>query len=371
MTPLSLYIHIPFCATRCGYCDFNTYTATELGESVQRDTFHRLLIDEIRLAQARLGDREIATVFIGGGTPTLMGSAPLVELLGAVRDNFPLRDRAEITTEANPETVDEAVLLRLLEAGFTRISLGMQSSSSNVLSVLDRTHTPGRGPAAARAAVDVGFRHVNLDLIYGTPGESDDDVRRSVDDALASGIDHLSAYSLIVEEGTPLARRIARGEIPAPDDDVAARRYELIDDLLSSAGMPWYEVSNWAIPGGECAHNLAYWQDADWWGVGPGAHSHVGGRRWWNHKHPARYAADISVGKEPLAGEESLTDEQRTVERIMLGIRLRQGLPLDQVAPSVVDDLKGRGLVELEGGRVVLTRQGRLLGDAVARDLIG
>ena len=289
---MGLYLHVPFCSSRCGYCDFNTYTATELGDDVRRDDFHAVLAQEVRLAAATLGDdaRPVDTVFVGGGTPTLLGATGLVALLDAVRSEFGLAPGAEVTTEANPDSVDAPLLDALLAGGYTRLSLGMQSSAASVLRVLDRTHTPGASVAAARAAADAGFAHVNLDLIYGTPGESDDDLRRSVADALSAGVDHVSAYSLIVEDGTPLARRVRRGELPMPDDDVAAARYAIVDDLLTGAGMPWYEVSNWARPGGECRHNLGYWHDDDWWGVGPGAHSHVGGERWWNVKHPRTYA---------------------------------------------------------------------------------
>lgn len=376
MTPLSVYVHIPFCASRCGYCDFNTYTATELGDAVQQRTFHRVLIDEVAIAKRHLGadaaDRQVETVFFGGGTPTILEPQALTEILVAVRDQFGLADNAEVTTEANPETVDPRYLEQLREGGFTRISLGMQSTAPQVLKTLDRVHSPGRGIAAAKEAKAAGFDHVNLDLIYGTPGESDDDLRRSIDDALSAGIDHLSAYALVVEDGTPLARRVRRGEMPLPDDDIAAHRYEILDDMLEQAGLRWYEVSNWARPHGECRHNLAYWRNHDWWGIGPGAHSHVDGVRWWNHKHPATYAQSVAAGERPAAGEERLGDAERELERVMLGIRLREGLDSSGLDPHVVSDLVDRGLLEpgdLAGGRAVLTRAGRLLGDDVVRSL--
>lgn len=370
---LGLYIHVPFCASRCGYCDFNTYTATELGDTVRRDTFHDSLIDEVRLARRMLesDDRAVSTVFVGGGTPTLLGADALTTILAAVRQEFGLAPDAEVTTEANPDSVDRAMLERLREGGFTRVSLGMQSSSPTVLRVLERTHTPGASVAAARAAREVGFEHVNLDLIYGTPGETDDDLRRSLDDVLDSGVDHVSAYSLIVEEGTPLARRVRRGEIATPDDDVAAERYVIVDEALASAGMDWYEVSNWARPGGECRHNLGYWRDADWWGVGPGAHSHVDGRRWWNVKHPRTYAERLSTGRAPEEGGEVLTEDQRAMERIMLGLRLAEGLPIEDIDGDL--SAVGEGLLDeaaLTRGRVVLTRRGRLLADSVIRLLV-
>lgn len=371
---LGMYVHVPFCSSRCGYCDFNTYTATELGDSVRRDTFHEVLIDEVRLARESLGDdaRPVSTVFVGGGTPTLLGADGLVGVLAAIRDAFGLAAGAEVTTEANPDSVDAAMLEALLAGGFTRVSLGMQSSSSAVLRILDRTHTPGASVAMAQLAREVGFSHVNLDLIYGTPGETDDDLRRSLDDALSAGVDHVSAYALIVEDGTPMARRIRRGEMPMPDDDVAAERYEMVDDMLAGAGLEWYEVSNWARAGGECRHNLGYWRGDDWWGLGPGAHSHVAGRRWWNVKHPLPYAERVLAHESPQDGSERLTAEQARMERVMLGVRLRDGLPVDGL--DVPEHLRTHGWVDgaaLDSGRIVLTRSGRLMADAVVRDLLG
>lgn len=378
--PLSIYVHVPFCASRCGYCDFNTYTATELGNEVERDTFHRVLIDEVRMAAAELRGRHadarrpVQTVFFGGGTPTLIGAPALVEVLDAIRDEFDLLPDAEITTEANPDSVDIAALSELLTGGFTRLSLGMQSTASHVLKVLDRTHTPGRSVAMARAAREVGFAHLNLDLIYGTPGESDDDLKGSLDAVLEAGVDHVSAYALIVEDGTPLARRIARGELPMPDDDIAAGRYELIDDVLTAAGLDWYEVSNWSRPDGDCRHNIAYWQGDDWWGIGPGAHSHVDGVRWWNAKHPRTYAQALGAGQPPRVGIEHLTEAERRTERIMLALRMRSGLSAAQIGDvAVLERLAERELIEpneLALGRVVLTRRGRLLADAVVRELL-
>lgn len=375
---LGVYLHVPFCASRCGYCDFNTYTATELGESVRRDTFHEVLAAEVRYAADTLGDprRPVDTVFVGGGTPTLLGAPALVSLLDVVREEFGLAPGAEVTTEANPDSVDERMLADLRAGGYTRISFGMQSTSSSVLRILDRTHTPGASLEAARAAARVGFEHLNLDLIYGTPGESDDDLRRSVEDAIAAGVDHVSAYSLIVEDGTPLARRVRRGELPAPDDDVAAARYGIVDRLLTEAGMAWYEVSNWARPGGECRHNLGYWHDDDWWGIGPGAHSHRAGERWWNVKHPRTYADRLAAGQSPAEDREVLTADQRSMERVMLGMRLAEGLALAELD----DQGRARAAIEaqeglldeeaLVSGRLVLTDAGRLLADAVIRRLV-
>jgi len=371
---LSLYVHVPFCSSRCGYCDFNTYTATELGSEVRRDSFHEVLAAEVRIAAERLATtQQVSTVFVGGGTPTLLGSAGLNFVLDEIRRSFGLVDGAEVTTEANPDSVDQQMLDELRTGGFTRMSFGMQSAAPRVLQVLERTHTPGASVQAAKWANEVGFEHVNLDLIYGTPGESDDDLKSSVDAALSAGIDHLSAYALIVEDGTALSRRIARGELPAPDDDVCADRYELIDEYLTAAGMPWYEVSNWAKPGGQCQHNLAYWRSQQWWGVGPGAHSHVNGRRWWNIKHPAPYAERVRMHEAPIADDEVLTSEDLRTEQVMLGVRLAEGMSADSFGSVVLERLASRGLIDEAAngaGQVLLTLQGRLLADAVVRELL-
>jgi len=277
--PFGLYIHVPFCATRCGYCDFNTYTPAELGGATPAGWLAALRT-ELALAAARLGTAPpVATIFVGGGTPSLLGAAGLAEVLDAIREHFVLARDAEVTTEANPESTSPAFFDGLRAAGYTRVSLGMQSTAPHVLATLDRVHSPGRALEAAQEARRAGFEHVNIDLIYGTPGESDDDLARSADAAIAAGVDHVSAYALIVEDGTALARKVRRRELPAPDDDVLARRYELLDQRLGAAGLSWYEVSNWARPGGECRHNLGYWAGGQWWGAGPGAHGYVAGTR--------------------------------------------------------------------------------------------
>ncbi len=332
---LSLYLHVPFCATRCGYCDFNTYTADELAGSASPSSWFAAAAAEIDLAARTLGrtgvDRPVATVFVGGGTPSLLG-ASLPGLLDAVRERFTLAAGAELTTEANPESTDPALLDALLAAGFTRLSLGMQSTSPAVLRVLDRTHTPGRALEVVGWARAAGFAHVNLDLIYGTPGETDDEFAASLAAAAGSGADHVSAYSLIVEPGTRLARRVRSGELPMPDDDVLADRYLMAETALARAGFAWYEVSNWArAADARCRHNLAYWTGGDWWGVGPGAHSHVGGVRWWNVKHPARYAAALGAGRSPGHAREVLGEPTRRLERVLLGLRLADGIPLAEL----------------------------------------
>ncbi|MFJ4875379.1 radical SAM family heme chaperone HemW [Streptomyces sp. NPDC088745] len=381
--PLGFYLHVPYCATRCGYCDFNTYTATELrgsgGALASRDNYAATLTEEVRLARKVLSDdpRPVRTVFVGGGTPTLLPAADLVTMLGAIREEFGLADDCEVTTEANPESVNPAYLAELREGGFNRVSFGMQSARQHVLRILDRTHTPGRPEACVAEARAAGFDHVNLDLIYGTPGESDADWQASLDAAIGAGPDHVSAYALIVEEGTQLARRIRRGEVPMTDDDVHADRYLMTERALAAAGYSWYEVSNWATSrAGRCLHNELYWRGADWWGAGPGAHSHVGGVRWWNVKHPGAYAQALGDGKSPGAGREVLSDEDRRVERILLELRLVEGCELSLLKPAglaAAEKAVRDGLLDdgpYTEGRAVLTLRGRLLADAVVRDLV-
>lgn len=376
------YVHVPFCTVRCGYCDFNTYTAEELGgglvRGASRATYAEAAVAEVRRARQVLGARDlpVATVFFGGGTPTLIDPADLTSVVAAIDAEFGLAPDAEVTTEANPDSVDLAALARLRDGGFTRVSFGMQSAVPHVLGVLDRTHDPLRVPEVVAWAREAGFDQVSLDLIYGTPGESVADWERSLDAALACRPDHVSAYSLIVEEGTALARRVRRGEVPRPDEDDLADKYLVADQRLEAAGLGWYELSNWArdFPDDEaarCRHNLAYWTGGDWWGVGPGAHSHVAGTRWWNVKHPAAYAERLAVGRSPAQDHEVLDDETRRVERVLLETRLRSGLPravLDDA--SRADPVVERGLADLLGDRLVLTVRGRLLADAVVRDLL-
>ena len=377
--PFSVYIHVPYCATRCGYCDFNTYTASELGGGASQASYARDAITELKLARGVLGDVDlpVQTVFFGGGTPTLLPVADLAAMLAAVRELFGLARDAEVTTEANPESVDAGSLSELREAGFTRVSFGMQSVRPHVLAVLDRVHTPGTPAKRVTEARAAGFEHVSLDLIYGTPGESDVDWRASLDAAIEAEPDHISAYSLIVEDGTRLAGRVARGELPRPDDDVLADRYLIADEMLAAAGFRWYEVSNWSKPGGECRHNLAYWRSADWWGVGPGAHSHVGGVRWWNVKHPAAYAARVSAGLSPGQARECLDAATQRIERVLLQLRLAEGLDLVELDDSgrvaALAEVAS-GLIDataFERGRAVLSREGRLLADGVVRRVLG
>ncbi|WP_314101456.1 radical SAM family heme chaperone HemW [uncultured Frigoribacterium sp.] len=375
-----VYLHVPFCRVRCGYCDFNTYTGDEL-RGARRDDYAQEAVDEVRLAGrvlegAGLPPRPVSTVFFGGGTPTMLPHSDLAAMLSSVVDTWGLVDGAEVTTEANPDSVDAEYLLALAAAGFTRVSFGMQSAVPSVLATLERTHDPERVPLVVQWARDAGL-DVSLDLIYGTPGETLDDWSRSLDVALEQQPDHLSAYSLIVEDGTKLARQIRRGEVAQPDDDTAADMYELADDRLAAAGYGWYEVSNWARDEQHRSrHNLSYWQGHDWWGVGPGAHSHVGGVRWWNVKHPAAYGQRMAAGESPGAGRETLDAETRRVERVLLAVRMREGLPTSDLDPegrAAVAGLIADGWVEGRealAGRVVLTRTGRLMADAVVRRLL-
>ncbi|MDQ0734936.1 radical SAM family heme chaperone HemW [Arthrobacter agilis] len=376
-----LYVHIPFCAVRCGYCDFNTYTATELGGGASQDAYAGSVLAEIELGARVLETsgvpaRPLSTVFFGGGTPTLLPAEDLASILRAARATWGLAPDAEVTTEANPDSVTPESLRTLREAGFTRVSFGMQSAVPHVLAVLDRTHAPERVPQAVQWARDAGLA-VSLDLIYGTPGESLEDWRTTLATALSYGPDHISAYALIIEDGTRLASRIRRGQVPPIDDDDHADKYALAEEMLTAAGLHWYEVSNWArTPADECRHNLAYWRGSDWWGAGPGAHSHVGGTRWWNVKHPRPYADALGAGRSPAAGREVLSAEDRYVEDVMLRVRLREGLSTQSLTATgrrAVAGLIADGLVDPAAafaGRLVLTFNGRLLADAVVRRLL-
>ncbi len=376
--PFGVYVHVPFCSVRCGYCDFNTYTADELGDGATRESYADTAIAEIELAARTVvhsgGLPVVETVFFGGGTPTQLPSADLVRMLDALRSTFGLDPEAEVTTEANPDSVTPDSLAELRDGGFTRISFGVQSAVPHVLATLDRTHDPARVPEAVRWAREAGFGQVSVDLIYGTPGESIDDWAASLDHALGLEPDHVSAYALIVEPGTALARRVARGEIAPPDDDTMADMYLMADEVLTSAGFGWYELSNWARDdAARCRHNLLYWHSADWLGIGPGAHSHIGGVRWWNVKHPAAYARRLTAGESPMQDHEVLDASTSVMERVMLEARLREGLPLGilEDGRAAVPSLAERGLVKVAGDHLVLTREGRLLADAVVRDLTG
>ena len=380
MRTLSAYVHIPFCASRCGYCDFNTYTAAELqrdGTSITAATYPDRVITEVNWLRKEntTDDRALSTVFFGGGTPTLIDSSELVRILDSLKSTYGFTDDVEVTTEANPDSVTLQDLQILRAGGFTRVSFGHQSSAANVLALLERTHTPGKTWQAVSDARSAGFEHVSVDLIYGSPGETDADLAETLDQVASADVDHVSAYSLIVEPGTRLAARVARGEIPNPSDDVAAHRYELIDSKLQTLGLTWYEVSNWAKPGGECRHNIAYWRNQDWLGIGPGAHAHSAGTRSWNLKHPAAWAARVDEGISATAESEILKPEDISHEEIMLGLRLREGLPLSVLGVSGLTQAKlavSEGLLEAKNfteGKATLTFQGRLLADGLVARL--
>ncbi len=379
--PFGVYVHVPFCTVRCGYCDFNTYTLTELGvDGASVGTYADATLAELDLATRVLGLTRpaVQTVFFGGGTPTMLAAVDLVKVLDGIRTRFGLADGAEVTTEANPDSVTPESLQSLAAGGFNRVSFGMQSAVPHVLATLERTHNPANVSKAVEAAKAAGLK-VSLDLIYGTPGESLLDWCTSLDAAIGLEPDHISAYALVVEEGTKLGAQVRRGQVQAPDDDDEAAKYEQADRTLSAAGFGWYEVSNWArTEADRCRHNEGYWTDGDWWGVGPGAHSHVGGVRWWNVKHPNAFATRIGDGVSPAAARELLTDEQRYDERVLLGVRLVDGLPIDDLRPegrSSIAGLISEGLVDgpsaLRPRRVVLTLRGRLLADTVVRRLLG
>ncbi|WP_120004748.1 radical SAM family heme chaperone HemW [Nesterenkonia muleiensis] len=397
--PLGLYVHIPFCSVRCGYCDFNTYTAADLGPGASRQSYPDTLIAELEFARRALDaagapERALSTIFFGGGTPTLLPAEDLARILARAIDLFGLRDGAEVTTEANPDTVTAQTAHVLAEAGFTRLSLGMQSVVPQVLSTLDRTHQPENVPTAHRAARDAGLE-TSLDLIYGTPGESLQDWRSTLEAAVALEPDHISAYSLIVEEGTAMAAKIRRGELPDIDSDDHADKYLLADELLAGAGYQWYEVSNFSrSQGTRSQHNLNYWLDSDWWGAGPGAHSHLAGMRWWNVKHPAAYAQRLHQGLSPGHGRELLEAEATVLEHLMLRLRIAEGLDIAEfnalpgltagggapVSRDQLSRLAAEGLIDPDAadpsvayseGRAVLTLSGRLLADAVTRRFIG
>ncbi|CAB0775361.1 coproporphyrinogen III oxidase [Corynebacterium diphtheriae] len=368
-----VYVHVPFCSSRCGYCDFNTYTPGELGGTASPESYLDALEKELELAAASGTTRPATTVFIGGGTPSMLGASGLTRVLSAVRNTIGIALGAEVTTESNPETTSPEFFSELLESGYNRISLGMQSASSSVLRVLERKHTPGRAFDAAREAMNAGFLHVNLDMIYGTPTETDDDVRLTLERALDTGVDHISAYSLIVEDGTAMARKVRKGQLPPPNEDVYADRYGLIDTALRAQGFDWYEVSNWAKPGGECQHNLGYWLDGDWWGAGPGAHSHIASRRFFNVKHPSTYAQHLAQGQLPIKEEDLLDSTERHEESVMLGLRLRQGLELSRFTEAeraVIEKYVGLKLLHIYDGRVASTLQGRLLIDGIIADIL-
>jgi oxygen-independent coproporphyrinogen-3 oxidase len=381
--PFGVYIHVPFCASRCGYCAFNTYTVSELGSTRDLRGYVDAAIGELRIARKTIGDdRPDSTVFVGGGTPTILPPADLVRIVDAVAIEFGLVADAEITVEANPDSIDRSGLAALREGGFNRVSFGIQSVRTHVLAVLDRTHTPGRAEQAVADARAAGFDHVNLDVIYGTPGESDDDWAATVDAVLATAVDHVSAYALTLEPGTRLSAQVRQGRLDALDDGALAARYDWLDERLAGAGFDWYELSNWARgEAAQCRHNLIYWRGDDWWGIGPGAHSHLAGRRWYNVAHPRDYAARIARGEVPEAEPAEILDaDERRLEQVMTRIRLAEGCPtvlLDRAGTAAANQAMADGLLEpvrtsagVDSPRVRLTAHGRQLADHVLRQIV-
>ena len=380
MSSLGFYVHIPYCTRRCGYCDFNTYTPTEL--SISNDltstskSYIDLLLREIEFARETSDANLVPTIFFGGGTPTLMESRDLGRVISSISSHFEMAPDAEITTEANPDTVTKEKLADLREAGFNRISFGMQSAVPHVLQALDRTHNPENVLKATTWAHEVGFNEVSVDLIYGTAGESVRDWELTVDTALELPISHISAYALIVENGTKLGAQVKRGEVIMPDDDQTADKYLLADEKFNSAGFNWYELSNWSKPGSECRHNIAYWNGDNWWGAGAGAHSHIDGRRFWNVKHPAAYTQKVLESGNAMADQEVLTESQKRNEEIMLQIRLASGIKRSTLSEgeesSLTSFLETGHLLSVawERGSVVLSRTGRLIADRIVREIL-
>jgi oxygen-independent coproporphyrinogen-3 oxidase len=376
---LSFYIHIPYCAKRCGYCDFNTYTPSEL-KSGDLESLSSSYVDsaikEIEMAAQVVGTATIPTIFFGGGTPSLLPAAELTRIIDAIRSRFRLEKDIEITLEVNPDSLTQEFLDEIKRAGATRISMGMQSAAISVLRVLDRTHNPENVESAVSMARAAGFEHVSVDLIYGSPGETMDDWRKSLEYALSLDIDHISAYALIVEKGTKLAAQINRGELTMPSDDQSADKYLLADQLFEAAGFNWYELSNWSKPGGRCRHNIAYWDGSYWWGVGAGAHSYLNGKRWWNVKHPSSYQEKLSQGQSPELSHEILTPENLSDEFIMLQIRRREGILHSRLNPSQIvkaEEFLSSGFLDnasWQDMRLVLSRSGRLIADKIVRELV-
>lgn len=380
MSPrLSFYVHIPYCVKRCGYCDFNTYTPAELqGPDLAAVSANYIdaVIQEIEMASSSVGNAEVPTIFFGGGTPSLMPSADLARVISAIREKFELANDAEITIEVNPDSVSEQFLAHMREAGANRISMGMQSAAPHVLETLDRTHKPENVARAVELARKNGYEHVSVDLIYGTPGESFADWKTSVESALALPIDHISAYALIVERGTKLAAQVARGELVMPSDDETAEKYLYADESFEAAGFTWYELSNWSKPGGECRHNIAYWDGSFWWGAGPGAHSYIGSERWWNIKHPKSYQERIAKNESPIQEKENLTPENKADEFILLQIRRREGILHSQMSSSQIslaEKFVSSGDLDRESwaqNKLVLSKNGRLIADRIVRELV-
>jgi len=370
---LSFYVHIPYCVKRCGYCDFNTYTPAELQDGATLEIVSNDYIDAVLKELESAPIDVVPTIFFGGGTPSLLPAKDLGRVITAIKDRNGLTEDCEVTLEANPDSVTKEKLQQYIEVGFNRISFGMQSSKPHVLAALDRTHNPVNVRKAVDWAREVGFKSISVDLIYGTPGESLEDWRETVEEALSLNIDHISAYALIVEEGTKLAARIKRGELTMPDDDLMADMYLLVENECEDAGLHWYELSNWSVAGHECKHNIAYWKSANWWGLGPGAHSHISAKRFWNVKHPNAYKQKLFAGESVIHGSEDLTPEQLEDESLLLAIRMRDGIDQSTLSNEQLknlDSYESSGHVSKSGGRVRLSVTGRLIADRIVREAL-
>lgn len=371
---LSFYVHIPYCAKRCGYCDFNTYTPSELQDGASLEIVSHDYIDAVLKELLASPTDPVPTIFFGGGTPSLLPGRDLGRVISAIKERNGITDDCEITLEANPDSVTQEKLNEYISVGFNRISFGMQSSKSHVLAALDRTHNPANVKRAVDMARAAGFASISVDLIYGTPGESLEDWRETVTSALALDIDHISAYALIVETGTKLAAQIKRGDLTMPIDDLMADMYLLIDSMCQEAGLSWYELSNWSKPSHQCRHNIAYWESANWWGLGPGAHSHINSKRFWNVKHPNAYKQKLSANESPIADSEDLSSEQLRDESMMLSIRMRDGIDVNNLSKeqrSIFSRYESSGHVLLEADRLRLTATGRLIADRIVREALG
>ena len=368
--PFSLYVHVPYCSKRCGYCDFNTYTPSELDREDQIESWLNSAVKEIELARRVLKEElTIDTIFFGGGTPSLLDSNTVDNFIQSVKSNFKLKPGLEITIEANPDSITEEKSQRWLNSGINRVSIGMQSSTKEVLRKLDRTHNPDNVFHSVDILKKSGFDNFSLDLIYGTPGESLNDWENSLKDAIALNPPHISAYSLVIEPGTKMGAQLNRGEISQVNDDEAADKYQLADEMLNKNNYSWYEISNWAKKDKECKHNLNYWLGNNWWGIGPGAHSHVNGVRWWNHKLPKVWRELLEKQNSPALAREVLSEDQIKSEQIMLLSRLRTGLGNQELDENRIENLIANQLATLDANKIVLTLKGRLLADEVFRQL--
>lgn len=368
--PFSLYVHVPYCSKRCGYCDFNTYTPSELDREDQISSWLESAVSETHLAKKVLAEKlEINSIFFGGGTPSLLEGHIINDFLQNVKNNFELDAEIEITIEANPDTITDEKINEWLEAGINRVSIGMQSAAKNILKILDRTHQTENVKASVDLLQKNGLNNISLDLIYGTPGETLSDWEMTLNEAISLGTPHISTYSLVIEAGTKMGAQLSRGEIDQVNDDESADKYILADEILTRNNFVWYEISNWAKNENVSRHNLNYWQGNNWWGIGPGAHSHINGTRWWNQKLPNKWRESLQQGLSPALAREILTNDQKIIEKIMLELRLKSGINIDQIDSKKVEGLVKDQLALIESGRLVLTLQGRLLADVVFREL--